>query len=33
MSGALYGLAATSDGKMMVREGMLSFIEATYDEV
>jgi sphinganine-1-phosphate aldolase len=33
MSGALYGLTATSDGKMMVREGMLSFIEATYDEV
>jgi sphinganine-1-phosphate aldolase len=33
MSGALYGLALTADGRMMVEEGMLSYIEATYEEV
>jgi sphinganine-1-phosphate aldolase len=33
VSGALYGLAMTADGRMMVEEGMLSYIEATYDEV
>ena len=33
MSGALYGLAMTADGRIMVKEGMLSYIEATYDEV
>ena len=33
VSGALYGLTMTADGKSMVKEGMLSYIEATYDEV
>jgi sphinganine-1-phosphate aldolase len=32
-SGALYGLASTPDGKSMIEQGMLAFIEATYDEV
>ncbi len=32
-SGALYGLASTPDGKGMIEQGMLAFIEATYDEV
>jgi sphinganine-1-phosphate aldolase len=32
-SGALYGLASTPDGKGMLEQGMLAFIEATYDEV
>jgi sphinganine-1-phosphate aldolase len=32
-SGALYGLAGTPDGKGMIEQGMLAFIEATYDEV
>jgi len=32
-SGALYGLASTPDGKGLLEQGMLSFIEATYDEV
>jgi sphinganine-1-phosphate aldolase len=32
-SGALYGLTLSADGRMMVEEGMLSYIEATYDEV
>ena len=32
-SGALYGLVSTPDGKGLLEQGMLSFIEATYDEV
>jgi sphinganine-1-phosphate aldolase len=33
VSGALYGLVSTPDGKGMIEQGMLAFIEATYDEV
>jgi sphinganine-1-phosphate aldolase len=32
-SGALYGLASSPEGKGMIEQGMLAFIEATYDEV
>jgi hypothetical protein len=32
-SGALYGIASTPDGRGMIEQGMLAFIEATYDEV
>lgn len=32
-SGALYGLAGTIDGRAILKEGMLDFIEATFGEV
>jgi hypothetical protein len=32
-SGALYGLAGNVDGQAFLKQGMLDFIEATYDEV
>jgi hypothetical protein len=32
-SGALYGLGSSVDGQVYLRQGMLDFIEATYDEV
>ncbi len=32
-SGALYGLAGSVDGQAILKQGMLDFIEATYDEV
>jgi hypothetical protein len=32
-SGALYGLAGSLDGRAFLKQGMLDFIEATYDEV
>ena len=32
-SGALYGLAGSLDGQAFLQQGMLDFIEATYDEV
>jgi glutamate/tyrosine decarboxylase-like PLP-dependent enzyme len=32
-SGALYGLASSVDGQIFLKQGMLDFIEATYDEV
>jgi glutamate/tyrosine decarboxylase-like PLP-dependent enzyme len=32
-SGALYGLAGSTDGQVFLQQGMLDFIEATYDEV
>jgi hypothetical protein len=32
-SGALYGSGQHPDGKGMLEQGMLAFIEATYDEV
>jgi sphinganine-1-phosphate aldolase len=32
-SGALYGLAGSIDGQAILKQGMLDFIEATYDEV
>jgi sphinganine-1-phosphate aldolase len=32
-SGALYGLAGSVDGQAFLKQGMLDFIEATYDEV
>jgi sphinganine-1-phosphate aldolase len=32
-SGALYGLSGSTDGQAFLQQGMLDFIEATYDEV
>jgi sphinganine-1-phosphate aldolase len=32
-SGALYGLAGSTEGQFFLKQGMLDFIEATYDEV
>jgi glutamate/tyrosine decarboxylase-like PLP-dependent enzyme len=32
-SGALYGLAGSVDGQAFLKQGMLDYIEATYDEV